>query len=398
MSRENRIALIKEIQQKRNSIVLVYITSDRPNLQTMISADIVPILHDHLLELNPKENSNIDLFIYSRGGDSDIPWSIVSMIREYCPKGSYNILIPYRAHSAASMIALGADEIVMTKKAELGPIDITINDGPYNPSEKENHQRLPVSVEDVIGYFSLLSKTGCEKEQDKTLAFSQLTNQVHPLVLGTVSRLLDQTRLVAERLLNTRKKSFTEEENTQIVKKLSSEIYSHRHAISRTEAITQLGLKQIIKAEDANIDLEMWQLYKEYKDYFSLEDPFRPEDYLIQKNLDENEWTDLKLVCVETEKRTTSSLRNIKVRKIKQIPPQVTLSLSNLSFPAINVQNLPPEITIDQVNAIVQKLIPAIITPIINNAVEASTKNYLELLPTLGFERQEYNVHWMSEV
>lgn len=63
------------------------------------------------------------------------------MFREYSQKGSFSVLIPYRAHSAATVIALGADEIVMTKKAELGPIDITIGSGPYNPTEKDTHIR-----------------------------------------------------------------------------------------------------------------------------------------------------------------------------------------------------------------------------------------------------------------
>ena len=35
----------------------------------------------------------------------------------------FSILVPYRAHSSATLTALGADEIVMTEMSELGPVD-----------------------------------------------------------------------------------------------------------------------------------------------------------------------------------------------------------------------------------------------------------------------------------
>ncbi|MGY5854083.1 MAG: hypothetical protein RTU92_10990 [Candidatus Thorarchaeota archaeon] len=239
-----RIEIIKQIEEKRKSKVIIYITSDRKNLEVPTTEDSVTLLHEHILALDQSERSKLDIILYSRGGDSDVPWSIASMFREYSQDGSFSVLIPYRAHSAATVISLGADEIVMSKKAELGPIDITISQGPYNPTEGDSLQRLPVSVEDVMGYFALLDKLGCARTGEKMRGFEMLTEKVHPLVLGTVSRLLEQTQLVALRLLGTRTNPFSEEKNREIVKRLSSEIYSHRHTINRTEAIKQLGMDQ----------------------------------------------------------------------------------------------------------------------------------------------------------
>jgi len=174
MLRENRRNIIQEIEKKRLSKVIAYVTSDRPNLSVQIAGDVVSLIHEHILSLKEEEQSKLDFFIYSRGGQSDVPWTIVSMFKEYSPKGSFSVLIPYRAHSAATVIALGADEIVMTKKAELGPIDITIVSGPYNPTEEDSNQRLPISVEDVTGYFSLLEKIGCERPDEKMKGFELL--------------------------------------------------------------------------------------------------------------------------------------------------------------------------------------------------------------------------------
>jgi ClpP class serine protease len=76
-------------------------------------------MYDHIRDL-PK-SSRIDLFLYSRGGAIEVPWRMITMLREHC--NHLSVLIPYRALSAATLIALGCDEIVMGGKAELGPID-----------------------------------------------------------------------------------------------------------------------------------------------------------------------------------------------------------------------------------------------------------------------------------
>jgi hypothetical protein len=397
MTRESRLAMIKEIERKRGSRVIAYVTSDRPNLGYQILDDAVSILHDHILAIPPEERSKLDLFLYSRGGDSDVPWAIVSMFREYTKEGSFSVLIPYKAHSAATVISLGADEIVMTKKAELGPIDITMTQGPYNPKEEGTSQRLPISVEDVTGYFSLLEKVGCERPEEKMRGFEQLTNKVHPLALGTISRLLEQTQLVALRLLGTRANPFTEEKNRNIVKRLSSEIFSHRHTISRTEAINQLGLEQVKNAEDLDIDNELWNLYEEYRDLFSFDSPFSPEEHLIVNDLDNHTWTNLQVACIESSVRSDIRQTDLKVKKLVQVPPQLSLNVSNFALPPININPLPPGITPQQIAELIHQTIAALLPAIVNNAATSAANALLKNLPSGGFEQIYYNQIWKTE-
>jgi len=108
--------LISEIEKNRESKVIVYFTGDRPLASAMIAEDAVRQLYDHLLSLEFKEGKKrrIDLFLYSRGGDVSVPWRIVSMIREFCEE--FNVLIPYKAHSAATLLSLGADTIIMARR------------------------------------------------------------------------------------------------------------------------------------------------------------------------------------------------------------------------------------------------------------------------------------------
>jgi len=76
-------------------------------------------LYVHLRELGKQDE--LSLFLGSRGGATETPWKIVSLMREYAKR--FSILVPYRAHSSATLTALGADEIVMTEMSELGPVD-----------------------------------------------------------------------------------------------------------------------------------------------------------------------------------------------------------------------------------------------------------------------------------
>lgn len=396
MSNQNRKKIIQEIEKKRGSKVIAYVTSDRLGLSVQIMGDVVSLIHEHILALKEEERAKLDFFIYSRGGQSDVPWAIVSMFREYSKKGSFSALIPYRAHSAATVIALGSDEIVMGKKAELGPIDITIGGGPYNPTEKNSSQRLPISVEDVTGYFSLLEKVGCERPDEKMKGFELLTNHVHPLALGTVSRLLEETKLVGLRLLSTRANPFSEEENHEIIRKLSSEVYSHSHSISRTEAVKYIGLKQVKNAEEMDIADELWALYEEYRELFQLENPFTPEEYLITNNLEEYICPDLNLACIESLKRFDICKQSLRIRKLRQIPAQVTLNLANLNLPTINIPNLPPNIDQSAINMLVQQIANAAIQQSLNNAAQVAVQQLIKSLPQAGFERFPFNSGWKN--
>ncbi len=394
MSRAKRKKLIKEIEDTRGTKVITYVTSDRPNFNYHILGDIVPIMHEHIHDLeNGKDNLKLDLFIYSRGGDSNVPWTVVSMFREYARKGSFSVLIPFRAHSAATMIALGADEIVMTKKAELGPIDITTHDN-YNPKDERTGNVLPISVEDVNGYFDLLDEAGCKDANQTLKGFELLADNVHPIALGSVSRLLKQTKLVATRLLNTRSNPFPEEENNKIVKKLSSEIYSHQHAISRSEAKKYIGLKQVKCAENENIDKQLWSLYEEYKNLFKLEKPLMAEEYLVANDLEEHKWKGLNQACIESYNRSDVFKQDLHVRTIKEVPPEIQIGLNNLNLPPINIPALPSGITPDQINQLVINAVNTIVPVALNNTVPLATKEVLKALPRAGFESFRFNSRW----
>lgn len=388
-----RLKLINAIEKKRNSKVITYITSDRFGLSVQIAEDIICKVHKHILLNKISENDTIDLFIYSRGGDSDVPWALVSMIREYIPNGSFNVIIPYKAHSAATVIALGADQIIMTKKGELGPIDATTI-GPHNPYDEVTKQKKPISVEDVNGFFNLVEKLDIEK--NKLELINILTQKIDPLALGTVNRILEQTKLVATRLLETRKEKLSKDEIENIVKRVSSEIYSHRHAINRTEARNYLGLKYVIDAEKIKIDKEVWNLFELYSSFFQLDEPFMPEQYLLENNLEENTWKDINLACIESKALCHVAIKSMVVKQVKNLPNQINLALNNLTLPQFNIPQNIPNLDLNSIQIAIKQYFDLIVPKVVNDASKNVAKEFLKALPHQGFQRIDINSKWIE--
>ena len=116
--REKRIQLIRAIEDMRNSFVITYMCGDRRGAPpAQISEDAIRPMYDHIRDL-PK-SSKIDLFLYSRGGAVEVPWRMITMLREHCQ--NLGVLIPYRAHSAATLMALVPHFISFTTKLPPSP-------------------------------------------------------------------------------------------------------------------------------------------------------------------------------------------------------------------------------------------------------------------------------------
>ncbi|HEX3149231.1 MAG TPA: hypothetical protein VHR66_14250 [Gemmataceae bacterium] len=84
-----------------------------------MSADVLPEFCDQL-ELLPNDATGVDLLVVSDGGDPMVALRIVSLIRERVSK--FAMLVPSSAYSAATLLALGADEIISTQTGISAPL------------------------------------------------------------------------------------------------------------------------------------------------------------------------------------------------------------------------------------------------------------------------------------
>jgi hypothetical protein len=262
-----RKPIFEKIENLRSSLVISYITGDRRQMETQISKEVIDIFVEHLDAVGP--TNKISLVLHTNGGDTAAAWQLVNLLHTFCD--TLEVIVPSKALSAGTLISLGADNIVMTKQAALGPIDPSINH-PLNPVVPNAPQvKAPVSVEAVTGYLDAAKERGVTNEKDLAQVFIDLSNKVHPLVLGEIFRSRAQIRFLARKLL---KRQVTDEEKMNgIIDFLCAESGSHDYTINRREANT-LGL-QVEKPSEEFYTL-LRQLHLSYVEELKLLEPYDP--------------------------------------------------------------------------------------------------------------------------
>lgn len=121
-----RQLMIRDIEAMTGRRLVVYFTDCTSGAQVDPNDDA------YLAELlGPVTGSPIDLLLETNGGYTDATEKIVSVLSAMAP--DLRVLVPRRAKSNGTVIALCGKEIVMGVHSELGPIDPNVNLGPNNP-------------------------------------------------------------------------------------------------------------------------------------------------------------------------------------------------------------------------------------------------------------------------
>ncbi len=176
MGVEERWSLIQRIESLRGSRVVTYVTGDRMPVGGQFADDAVRPIYDHLQHIGhvPK----LDIFLYSRGGAIDVPWRLARLFRQVSDE--WSVLIPFRANSAATLLALGADHIVLGKLGELGPIDPTVTISKMSGSPPQQSQDQ-ISVEDVMAYIRFAKERAGLSDQDSLASsMAKLAERLDP--------------------------------------------------------------------------------------------------------------------------------------------------------------------------------------------------------------------------
>ncbi|TKD40203.1 MAG: serine protease, partial [Mesorhizobium sp.] len=265
----NRKSIYKKIEREHDTKVIAYVTGDRPNAETQIGADCIDIFVDILDKIGPTKR--ISLLLHTNGGNTAAAWRLVNLIKTFCDE--FEVFIPYKAMSAGTLISLGAQKIVMTKQAALGPIDPSLVHplGPHVPNGNQL-ARIPVSVEAVRGY---LDAAATDLKIDNVAVLGSilmdLASKVHPLVLGEIFRSRAQIRFLALKLL---KEHVKDSDKVQaIIDFLCADSGSHDYTMNRREA-RALGLPIATPSEQFYGQLK--KLHKGYSSEMKLLEPFNP--------------------------------------------------------------------------------------------------------------------------
>ncbi len=218
------------------------------------------ICHNDLLafyELLEKmgRRSKLYIFIKSDGGHGQASLRIVNLLRKYC--NELVALIPLECASAATMMALGADEIYMGPMAYLTAVDTSLTHD-LSPVDNRNNDKVSVSLDELNRVIKLWKK---EKSNESDNPYKSLFEYVHPLVIGAVDRADSLSIMICRELLSYHIPDEAKVE--RISQALNSKYPSHNYPILLEEAQNiGLNVKPMVKNVNGLL-LELNEIYSE---------------------------------------------------------------------------------------------------------------------------------------
>lgn len=215
-----------------------------------------------------KKQSEVDIVFNSPGGQ---PADAYRMIKAFRSKfNTVNVIVPFWAKSAATLLALGATRIVMHEFGEFGPIDMQIKKDDDSASfgswasalsvqssleqiEQRSQQRM---LETFIKYRSGskdMVKIGRKQLAEMLLEYSSkfyapLLEKIDTMEIGVMARYLNIGRMYAMRILT----QYTQTPVTERLELLNYLVYEcPDHGFVVDETLLKRYLPHVIRADVA---------------------------------------------------------------------------------------------------------------------------------------------------
>jgi len=203
---------------------------------------------------NAGKLDRLSLFIKSDGGSGQAALRMVNLLRRYVDH--LTVLAPLECQSAATMLALGADRILMGPLAHLSAVDTSLTHD-LSPIDRDN-DRVSVSNDELLRVIRLWT----EQSKDSTSnPYQALFPYVHPLVIGAVDRSSALSTRICEEILSYHIEDTAKAKAISNV--LNSGYPSHSYPITLREA-KRIGLNVEPMDEDVNGMLsELNEIYSE---------------------------------------------------------------------------------------------------------------------------------------
>lgn len=271
MSYECRKNLYSRIESARGRPLLVYVTSTNITNGGQMSLDSIPEFCEQIRTI-PTDCRKVDLMVISQGGDAMVAWRIISLLREVFEE--VDILIPYSAQSAATILSFGADNIIMHPFACLGPID------PQVTIRRDNNTVKVFSVEDIRSYAEYLSEDcGVDTDHGDTTgsrAVEHLLSELTPTEIGLVKKSMKMSETLAKKLLSMH---MDDEEVIEELEKKFSGLTHHGYTVGRKEA-KESGLP-VVDPDPVLEDL-MWSVWLDLSEEMRCNVQFDPVNEVVR--------------------------------------------------------------------------------------------------------------------
>ena len=207
----------------------------------------------HLLE-HIGNHDKIYVFIKSDGGSGIQALRMINLIRGHSKE--LVSLVPLECASAATMMAIGANQIHMGPMAYLSAVDTSLTHD-LSPLDRDN-DRVSVSLNELTRVVKLWRNNTEDKDSNP---YKSLFEHVHPLVIGAVDRAESLSIMLCEELLSYHIPD--KNKVKQIAETLNNKYPSHSYPIM-TEEARSIGLN--IERMDTvlnNMLLDLNSLYAE---------------------------------------------------------------------------------------------------------------------------------------
>jgi Serine dehydrogenase proteinase len=194
------------------------------------------------------------IFIKSGGGFGEASLRMTHLLRQFA--GELIALVPLECESAATMLALGADQILMGPLAQLSAVDTSLKHD-LSPIDRDNN-RVRVSQDELSRVVRLWQEQASDRPVNP---YVSLYDKIHPLVIGAVDRASALSTRLCIDILSYHMKDRAKAE--QISNMLNSAYPSHSYPITLREA-ARIGLNVAPLDEALNQNLlELNELYSE---------------------------------------------------------------------------------------------------------------------------------------
>ena len=269
MTGTSRFSRYRELEEARKSPLLVYVTGSSPGLEGSMARDAVPPFLDQL-EALPSNVESLDLMIVSTGGDPTVAWQIVSLIRERVSR--FSVLVPEAAFSAATLIALGADEIVMHPNGNLGPVDPQLCSVRRGPDGREH--AVYFGSEDLRAYLEFAKESvGISDQSELATVFDRFCQEVGSVTIGSAARVARLSIAMCEKLLKMHMVQDQAQQALVIAEGLNKNFFHHGYPVSRSEA-REIGLK--IAVPNTDLEALVWKTWSSIEADLGFRQGFSP--------------------------------------------------------------------------------------------------------------------------
>lgn len=177
-----------------------------------------------------KKQSKVALFLKSDGGNPEAALRFVHLLRQKFDR--IMLLAPFECASAATMVALGANEIHMGPTSYFTAVDSSLK---HDLSPVDHHNCLvSVSQDEVMRILRLWKEQKCGDNP-----FPEVYKYLHPLVLGALDRSSSLSMRICQELLSYHVRNRAKA--LKISRALNYDYPSHSYPITIREA-RKLGL------------------------------------------------------------------------------------------------------------------------------------------------------------